>query len=419
MRKMRAKLAVILSTLALISFAAATADFTVDVMIDSAEAGVSLTFGKGTAQPQPFPPISLMFGVKDVFLANPANVGETAGVTGDMSRLAVDVRSGAAQWVIVANSDATLYFAKSSGVPKLYYGAKVEKDAETIEFVGGELGDSLSVTAGCTYTISTATVTEANVATVADDPANTTVYAYDAAGEGEFTGDWSGTSAATTIYVAATDEGLYFYDGSKYYAPDGTSSATKPSDATAVVTVDGATITAVANYSLSISGTPSLNFEGTSTAKPFTTTVANGDNKLAAITWIIKTFGTLDFDGNGEVNFNDTIFFYNFVTQGGSAAELTAADLMLFTEETANLAAEAQAALDYLNAKEASLALDGTAFQTIDDLYDSAIYFYNYITQGGAAAELTPADISLFTVNPDDTDKAQVALDKIQSLTDE
>ena len=170
---MRAKLAVILSTLALISFAAVTANFTVDVKIGSADAGTSLTFGKGTEQTQPFPPISVMFGVKDVFLANPANVGDTAGVTGDLSRLAVDVRSGATQWVIVANSDATLYFAKSSGTPKLY--------AETTEFAGGELGDSLSVTAGCTYTISTATVTEANVAVVADDPKNATVYAYDAA----------------------------------------------------------------------------------------------------------------------------------------------------------------------------------------------------------------------------------------------
>ena len=416
---MKNKFSVVLTTLVLIGLTTITfAAFTVDVMIGSADAGVSLTFGAGTAQEQPFPPISLMFGVKDVFLANSANVGETAGVTGDMSRLSVDVRPSASKWVIVANSDTTLYFAKS-GAPKLYYGAKVEKDAETIEFVGGELGDSLSVTAGCTYTISTSSVTEANVAVVADDPENATVYAYDASGEGEFTGDWSGTSEATTIQVAATDEGLYFYDGSKYYGLDGSTSNTKPADATAIVTVDGATINSLTNYALSISGTPSLNYEGSSTAKPFTTTIINGDEKLAAITWLVKTFGTLDFDGNGVVDFNDTIFFYNFVTQGGSAAELTAADLMLFAEETANLEAEAQTALDYLNAKEASLALDGTAFESIDDLYDSAIYFYNYITQGGAAAELTPADISLFTVDPDDTDKAQTALDKIQSLTDE
>ena len=416
---MRNKFSVVLTTLVLIGLTTITfAAFTVDVKIGSADAGVSLTFGNGTTQEQPFPPISLMFGVKDVFLANSANVGETAEVTGDMSRLSVDVRSGATKWVIVANSDTTLYFAKS-GAPKLYYGAKVEKDAETIEFASGELGDSLSVSAGCTYTISTSSVTEANVAVVADDPENATVYAYDASGEGEFTGDWSGTSEATTIQVAATDEGLYFYDGSKYYGLDGSTSNTKPADATAIVTVDGATINSLTNYALSISGTPSLNYEGSSTAKPFTTTIINGDEKLAAITWLVKTFGTLDFDGNGVVDFNDTIFFYNFVTQGGSAAELTAADLMLFAEETANLEAEAQTALDYLNAKEASLALDGTAFESIDDLYDSAIYFYNYITQGGAAAELTPADISLFTVDPDDTDKAQTALDKIQSLTDE
>lgn len=414
---MKTKFSVALMTLALVGLTAAVAaNFTVNVKIGSATAGTSLTFGAGTASTQPFPPISLMFGVKDVYLANPENVGDTAAVTGDMSRLSVDVRPGATQWVIVANSDTTLYFEKS-GSQKLYYGAKVAKDAATTEFAGGELGESLSVSAGTTYTISTAAVAEANVAEVAEDPANATVYAQD--NEGEFAGSWSGDGAATTIQVAATDEGVYFTDGTTYYGLDGSTTTTKPSDATAIVTVDGATIDSLTNYALSVSGTPSLSYEGTSTAKPFTTTVLNGDEKLAAITWIVKTFGTLDFDQNGVVDFNDTIFFYNFVTQGGSAAELSAADLMLFAEDTDNLEAEAQTALDYLNAKENSLALDGSAFESIDDLYDSAIYFYNYITQGGAAAELSAADISLFTLDPDDIDKAQSALDKIQSLTDE
>ena len=414
---MKTKFSVALMTLALVGLTAAVAaNFTVNVKIGSATAGTSLTFGAGTASTQPFPPISLMFGVKDVYLANPENVGDTAAVTGDMSRLSVDVRPGATQWVIVANSDTTLYFEKS-GSQKLYYGAKVAKDAATTEFAGGELGESLSVSAGTTYTISTTAVAEANVAEVAEDPANATVYAQD--NEGEFAGSWSGDGAATTIQVAATDEGVYFTDGTTYYGLDGSTTTTKPSDATAIVTVDGATIDSLNNYALSVSGTPSLSYEGTSTAKPFTTTVLNGDEKLAAITWIVKTFGTLDFDQNGVVDFNDTIFFYNFVTQGGSAAELSAADLMLFAEDTDNLEAEAQTALDYLNAKENSLALDGSAFESIDDLYDSAIYFYNYITQGGAAAELSAADISLFTLDPDDIDKAQTALDKIQSLTDE
>lgn len=414
---MKTKFSVALMTLALVGLTAVVAaNFTVNVKIGSATAGTSLTFGAGTASTQPFPPISLMFGVKDVYLANPENVGDTAAVTGDMSRLSVDVRPGATQWVIVANSDTTLYFEKS-GSQKLYYGAKVAKDAATTEFAGGELGESLSVSAGTTYTISTTAVAEANVAEVAEDPANATVYAQD--NEGEFAGSWSGDGAATTIQVAATDEGVYFTDGTTYYGLDGSTTTTKPSDATAIVTVDGATIDSLNNYALTISGTPSLSYEGTSTAKPFTTTVLNGDEKLAAITWIVKTFGTLDFDQNGVVDFNDTIFFYNFVTQGGSAAELSAADLMLFAEDTDNLEAEAQTALDYLNAKENSLALDGSAFESIDDLYDSAIYFYNYITQGGAAAELSAADISLFTLDPDDIDKAQSALDKIQSLTDE
>ena len=185
------------------------------------------------------------------------------------------------------------------------------------------------------------------------------------------------------------------------------------------MTVDGATITAVSNYALSISGTPSLNFEGSSTAKPFTTTVANGDDKLAAITWLIKTFGTLDFDQNGVVDYNDAIFFYNYVAGGGAASGMTADDLLAFAIPTANLQAEAQAACDYLTAKEASLVLDGTNYTDAFDLYDSAIYFYNYIAGGGAAAGMTAEDITAFTMNPDDTDKAQVALDKIQSLTNE
>lgn len=430
---MKIKFPVVLAALLLGCFMATAfaANFTVDVKIGSASAGTSLTFGAGSAQEQPFPPVSLMFGVKDIFLANPANFTADADVSGDLSRLAVDVRSGATQWVIVANSDATLYFDKSSGAPKLYYGALVPNPEMTsyesglIYEEGGELGASLSVTAGAFYTISTAGVTEANVARVSDDETNITIYAVDLDGSGAFTNDWTpapgAASDADTLHIAATSAGIFFTDGDKYWSlDDGTSSATAPESYSALITVDGATISALSNYALSISGTPSeLSLSAGSTAQPLTTTLANGAGKISAITWIVKTFGTLDFDQNGVVDFNDTIFFYNFVTQGGSAAELSAADLMLFAEETANLEAEAQTALDYLNAKEASLALDGTTFESIDDLYDSAIYFYNYITQGGAAAELTPADISLFTVDPDDTDKAQVALDKIQSLTNE
>lgn len=411
---MKTKLSVVLMTLAMIGLTATTfAAFTVDVKIGSADAGVSLTFGEGASQEQPFPPISLMFGVKDVFLANPANVGETAGVTGDMSRLSVDVRSGATQWVIVANSDTTLYFEKSSNAPELYYGAKVEKDAETIEFADGKLGDSLSVSAGCTYTISTSSVTEANVAVVADDPQNATIYAYDAAGEGEFAGDWSGTSEATAIYVAATDEGLYFTDGTTYYGLDGSTSTEKPEDATAIVTVDGATIKSLTNYALSIEGTPSLSYEGTSAAKPFTTTVANDDNKLAAITWIVKTFGTLDFDQNGVVNLNDAVFFYNFARL--AARRLNPTTIRQYTSVTANLDAEAQAAYDYLTSQNvASLALDGTAVTSNSQLLNSAIYFYNYARL--SERRRTPANLAAYTSDPSDTDTAQVALEKIQNL---
>ncbi|MBR6471701.1 MAG: hypothetical protein IKS83_07875, partial [Victivallales bacterium] len=99
---MKIKFPVVLAALLLGCFMATAfaANFTVDVKIGSASAGTSLTFGAGSAQEQPFPPVSLMFGVKDIFLANPANFTADADVSGDLSRLAVDVRSGATQWVI-------------------------------------------------------------------------------------------------------------------------------------------------------------------------------------------------------------------------------------------------------------------------------------------------------------------------------
>lgn len=430
---MKTKLSVILTTLVLVGLTAAiAADFTVDVKIGSAEAGVSLTFGAGSAQEQPFPPVSLMFGVKDIFLANPANFTAADDVSGDLSRLAVDVRSGATQWVIVANSDATLYFAKSSGAPKLYYGALVPNPEMTsyesglIYEEGGELGASLSVTAGGFYTISTASVTEANVAKVSDDEANITIYAVDLDGSGAFTNDWTpapGTASdADTLHIAATSTGIFFTDGAKYWSlDDGTSSAIAPESYSALITVDGATISALSNYALSLSGTPSeLSLSAGSTAQPLTTTLANADGKISAITWIIKTFGTLDFDQNGVVDLNDAVFFYNFVLNGGAAAELSAEDLMPFAEDTGNLEAEAQAALDYLNAKEPSLGLDGREYSDSSDLFNSAVFLYNYILNGGAAAELTAEDLMPFAEDTGNLEtEAQTALDNIQSLTNE
>ena len=105
---------------------------------------------------------------------------------------------------------------------------------------------------------------------------------------------------------------------------------------------------------------------------------------------------------------------------GGAASELSASDLMSFAEDTGNLEAEAQTALDYLNAKEASLALDGREYGDIADLTNSAIFFYNYILNGGREAELTPEDIMVFAEDTGNLEaEAQTALEKIQSLTDQ
>ena len=57
--------------------------FQCDVYVGNSD-GVSLTFGVGDNDLKPFPPFSAMFGVKDVFLANPANYTAAADVEGDM-----------------------------------------------------------------------------------------------------------------------------------------------------------------------------------------------------------------------------------------------------------------------------------------------------------------------------------------------
>ena len=104
---MKKKFSIVLTTLAVVGLAttALAANFTVDVKIGSADAGTSLTFGTAAADNlQPFPPFSAMFGVKDVFLANSSNYTESPDVSGDMSRLSVDIRKNADKWVIVANS---------------------------------------------------------------------------------------------------------------------------------------------------------------------------------------------------------------------------------------------------------------------------------------------------------------------------
>lgn len=91
------------------------------------------------------------FGVKDIFLTNPANFGGTAGVSGDMARLGTDIRttSDDNQWVLVVASDAVVYFTYDNGDQPLY--VKGDKDDAAALIV-----DALAfqVKAGVNYTVS-------------------------------------------------------------------------------------------------------------------------------------------------------------------------------------------------------------------------------------------------------------------------
>ena len=76
--------------------------------------------------------------------------------------------------------------------------------------------------------------------------------------------------------------------------------------------------------------------------------------------------------------------------------------------------------MDYLNAQEASLGLDGREYSDSPDLFNSAVFLYNYILNCGAAAELTAEDLMPFAEDTGNLEtEAQTALDNIQSLTNE
>ncbi len=360
---MKNKFSVVLTTLVLIGLTATTfAAFTVDVKIGSADAGVSLTFGEGEDEVQPFPPFSAMFGVKDVFLANSSNYTDLPDISGDMSRLSVDKRKNADKWVIIANSNASLIF-EMSGASEVYV-TFIDPKTSELKSVTVENNGTLPVKGGVQYTISRTENTE--VATVSEDPNNLNVVA---------TKDAEGTYAATKeLEVAAGHNYTVYFATPNAVNSDSADWEVDITNAENLVFADdgySATFTATAD-TVDVTVTAA---SGSSSA--ITATVVDNDDarKVAAINAILQKFGTLDFDGDNKININDVMYLYNYMAAGGeveSADELSAGTTVTDAERLAT-------ALNNLQGNADGLDYDQDSKLNINDV----MYLYNYMAAGG------------------------------------
>lgn len=405
------------------------------------EDNISLVIGiADSALLQPMPPFSMEFGVKDLFLVNPMNIGEGgAAVSGDMARLGTDIRAqsdpnAANGWVIKAASSMKLYFSDVTTNALYYTVTGLDSEGAPVT-ESGELSESLSLKANSTLVIGF----EPNpAATAKEDPLN--LYSFITKSDDVISGrsktiDLNAAAGLTVNFTSADSNIAVLFNGT-YYLNDGTAVNDKP-ECTWICQPEfsGVNVLSVSflNYVLTVefdasgsrAAAPAVQLQMTaaaSNAAPVTTSFfeTGSDDLFAAIHWIIQNFGTLDFDQNGVVDFNDATFFYNYVGLGGAMGGVSADDLMTYSDGSVDydVREAAVAALEYFMNNEAALQLDGEDYVDCDGLFNSATFFYNYISLGGALGGVTAEDIVAYTTTGG-AETAPAALEKIRELDPE
>ncbi len=401
--------------------------FTIHVMMGGETQSPSLIFGEATeAKTVPFPPFSAMFGVKDVYLAHPENLGGVANVSGDLARLGTDLRLASAEnaWVLVAATDARLTLQAADGESEEIVLFLTQDDAPGGEPQEVTLPYSLSAKAGVNYTLRK--TRNGSPITPAQDPANVVVFLDRAEGETSFTGEE--TQVATTAQTLTlklvngntdpvTLEDIY---GTYHYA-DGTTSGQAPETGWILQVKGGAAALSYGEDATITLGEGSTSVTLAAQAlkggyKPIAASLFDEeDQRIATVNWVILPSGTLDYDGNGEVDMDDAMYVYNLVGAGCPTPEddwFVAADLQPFTTNaTWELL---QAALETLQGLPSQLDFDGNGEVDMDD----AMYLYNFVGAGCPTPEddwFAAADLQPFTTNASQ-ERLQAALETLQSL---
>ena len=408
--------------------------FQYDIYINNADSP-SLTFGTAAAvNQQPAPPYSGMFGIMDVYLANVTDPSPAQW----FDRLSTDLQSTTSTnaWVLISKSNTTVDFSLISGTPenlKVAYYTKptdsstftnktisnfsTNNNGDTLDVDGDIANDdisdfSLTVKTGGIYVIYQSADDKTEITqSLPDDvvfiPATTITKNNNTDVNDNV--DWKSKSFSgnnlsgnpVTIYLNAGNAGVA-YDGEYTEGdaiPDNTEWSIKIecTDPNYTPNYSWGTEDENKNIELTVSFTlldnaaTSDDFTITmiplaSSATPVTTEVVA--DETTTIAWIIQKFGTLDFDGDGEITYNDVIYFYNFISLGSPTTEdeTELDELLFYTDPTYSSTILAQKALNYFQNNLESLDFDQTNQGMHSNLgkpeINDVMYFYNYFFSG-------------------------------------
>ncbi|MBO7741328.1 MAG: hypothetical protein J6S21_02125 [Victivallales bacterium] len=416
----------------LLPLCASAAGFLWQVSVDEAVSGenIALEFGSGEACQRPAPPFTAMLGGKECYLLNPANLGESAQVSGAFSRLCTDIRASVGRdtrWVIAAGSDMTLYFQGTPG-EKLYFHRERRTFGGEVVSSSGEVGASMYLRSGTLMALAQTPITSLpDVAFPDDSYGITAVSGEDGLLRGEV------PSASSPALFAGTPTEIHFAAGTARVAvsvagetfleegvnlpecrwlctlelPEGCGLSGKPSYR------DG-----IFSFTADASGSYRVTMQALAAApSPLMTSFLRDGVPSSGISWIIPSVATLDFDDNGRIERTDAVYLYNFISGGiPGTRDKWFAEAHLGQ----HLAVEPQQLRNALKSlREMGMALDYDGNGTVDN--NDAAYAWNFIAAGCPADD--GSGFSAESLKPNtsgaDAEALRAALLKLREMTNE
>jgi hypothetical protein len=361
----------------------------------------SLYFGCASAESEfPAPPYSGMFGVKDVYL-----VSQKATPAEWYDRLSEQLLTTDGAWAIAVNSNAKLEFKVAEGsIPANAWISY--NDPKKGTFLTNKLTDGTAISFK-TGTLVNITVGAEPTSLVIDDDSASDERVFVTKNEDKkYVGVSNVAVSGTTItveFVAGVAKIYYLGEpGAEanadwIFAIKGATAYSWNEDRTVLTVTLGASTRSDAEVTMTANK---------SSAGPVSTIIAD-----QTIDWIIQKFGTLDFDGDGEVTNNDVMYFFNFVTYRCNP-NTTADQIQPYTNAKATLERRTQA-LETLKNSIDDLCLSGEDKPNNNDV----MFMFNFVTYK-CNPNTTADQIQPYTNNKATAEIRQSALDAMKEMKD-